>query len=217
MGLTAVPDEVPDEVLESVISAGARLRAAGLSPGSTGNLSRRVGGLVVCTATGTDLGDLTVDDLAIMQVTGELIGAARPSKEVAMHLAAYRADPSAEAVVHTHARHATAVSCLRDLDPDDAIPAVTPYLTMRVGPIAVVGYRPPGDPELGALVGGQVSRGARGLLLANHGTLVLGSCLDDAVSATSELEESCALHLLLAAHDHVRLSGGERSRSPTIV
>jgi hypothetical protein len=80
---------------------------------------------------------------------GAVEGANKPSKEAHFHLAAYRARPDAKAVVHLHSTYATAVSCLSDLDVEDAMPIFTPYYAMRLPKLPVVEYYPPGDPQLG--------------------------------------------------------------------
>ena len=45
----------------------------------------------------------------------------------------YEARKSGGAIVHLHATHSVAVSCLADLDPDDVLPPITAYFVMRVG------------------------------------------------------------------------------------
>jgi ribulose-5-phosphate 4-epimerase/fuculose-1-phosphate aldolase len=68
-------------------------------------------------------------------------------------VATYASRSDARAVVHLHSRHAVAVACLADLDPEDAIPVYTAYQAMRVGRLRLVPFIPPGDPALGAAVG----------------------------------------------------------------
>jgi ribulose-5-phosphate 4-epimerase/fuculose-1-phosphate aldolase len=45
----------------------------------------------------------------------------------------YETRPGTGAVVHLHSTYATAISCLSEIDPEDAIPPLTPYVVMRVG------------------------------------------------------------------------------------
>jgi ribulose-5-phosphate 4-epimerase/fuculose-1-phosphate aldolase len=74
---------------------------------------------MLVTPTNASLGELTTDDLAMVSDTGEHLSGARPSKEAFLHLAMYRARPQDHAAVHLHSTHATALSCLDDLDDDD--------------------------------------------------------------------------------------------------
>ena len=50
------------------------------------------------------------------------------------------------------------------------------------------------------------ARGARAILLANHGPVVSGATLRDAVYAAEELEEACKLFLLLRTADRRELT-----------
>ena len=63
----------------------------------------------------------------------------------------------------------------------------------------LVPYFPPGDINLAKAVREMASR-HHAVLLANHGPVVAGTSLQDAVSATEELEETARLFLLLQNH-----------------
>src|SRR5690606_13644077 len=113
-----------------------------------------------------------------------------------LHFGFYDQRPAARAVVHRHSTHATALSCLADVDPMDAIPPITPYVVMRVGQVPVIAYRRPGSPEAKPLIEAVAARHAA-VLLQNHGPVVAGTSLDAAVSAIEELEEAARLAILL--------------------
>ena len=100
-------------------------------------------------------------------------------------------------MVHLHSSAATAVGCLPDVDPENPIPPLTPYFVMRVGRrMPVVPYYRPGDPAMGPAIQ-QAAMTARAVLLANHGPVVSGATLLDAVYAAEELEEAAKLFLML--------------------
>ena len=68
---------------------------------------------------------------------------------------------------------------------------------MRVGRrLPCVAYYRPGDAAMEPAVH-DAARGAKALLLANHGPVVSGPSLRDAVYAAEELEEAARLALLL--------------------
>ena len=68
---------------------------------------------------------------------------------------------------------------------------------MRVGRcMPVVPYYRPGDPAMEPAIAA-AARDARAVLLANHGPVVSGTTLTDAVYAAEELEEAAKLFLLL--------------------
>ena len=114
-----------------------------------------------------------------------------------MHRAFYAARADAGAVVHLHSTMATAVACLPDADADNPIPPLTPYFVMRIGRrMPVVQYYRPGDGAMEPAIQ-LAAQGARAVLLANHGPVVCGRTLTDAVYAAEELEEAAKLFLLL--------------------
>jgi ribulose-5-phosphate 4-epimerase/fuculose-1-phosphate aldolase len=117
-----------------------------------------------------------------------------------MHLAAYRARPAAGGVVHLHSIYATALSCLADVDREDALTPVTPYPSMLFGSVAVVPYFPPGSEEL-SVAAGEAMRAHSAILLANHGPIVAAATFRAAVFAAEELEEAARLSLILRAHE----------------
>jgi ribulose-5-phosphate 4-epimerase/fuculose-1-phosphate aldolase len=110
-------------------------------------------------------------------------------------MAFYEARPQAGGIVHLHSSYATALSCLADTDPDDAIPPVTPYVVMRVGKVPLLPYTKPGSAEVKPLVAAAAPRHAA-VLLANHGPVVSAKSFRDAVFTAEELEETAKLVLL---------------------
>lgn len=182
------------------------LAAHGLSPGTSGNISIRTGDGWLMTPTNARLGALTPERLSLLDTDGNHVEGDTPTKEAPLHLAVYEERPDAAAIVHLHSTHAVAVACLEDLDPDDALPPLTPYFVMRVGRVALVPYMPPGDARLVELVR-ERARTHGALLLANHGPLVAAPTLEAAAAAAEEMEETAKLVLLL---------DGKRARRLTV-
>lgn len=190
---------------ERLVVLAASLFARGFSVGSSGNVSVRVEGGLLITPTNSCLGFLDPARLSKLDGEGRHVSGDGPSKEVFLHRAFYETRAAAGAVVHLHSTYATALSCLPDTDPADAIPPITPYVVMRVGRVPLLPYLRPGDPAMGDLVRALGGRHAA-VLLANHGPVVSGPDLDAAVSAAEELEETAKLALLLAGRDARRLT-----------
>ena len=176
--------------------------------GGTGNLSVRLEDGIYVTPTGHALKGLAPDRLAPIDLDGRPLGDGRPSKEYPFHLAIYRARPDVRAVVHLHAPHAVAVSCLADLDEREPLPPITPYFVMRVAPLGVVPYHRPGSDGLAAAVG-EAIRDRDSLLLRNHGHLTVGATFAEAADRAFELEETCRLFFLLQGHPVRHLTGDE--------
>ena len=169
----------------------------GLTPGSSGNISVQLddGGYLV-TPTNASLGFLDPARLSRLDAEGRLISGDAPTKEVPLHSALYQTRGSARAVVHLHSTHSVALSMLPDIDPRAALPPMTAYYVMKCGATALVPYYRPGDPAMEPAIARAAQR-ARAVLLANHGPVVSGKALVDAVYAAEELEEAAKLFLLL--------------------
>ena len=180
---------------DALVAAARHLAAAGLSPGSSGNLSMRVGPRIIATPTGSALRTVTAADLAITPAADA--DAPRPTKELPLHAAMYAAQPDAQAVIHMHSPYATALACLPP-GPGGfaALPAHTPYRVMRLGDVPLVPYAAPGTAELAAGVAAHAP-GHPVLLLANHGPIVAAASLEAAIDLAEELETAAQLTLLL--------------------
>ena len=184
------------EARAALVRACRHLASAGLSPGSSGNVSVRVGGRILATPTGRSLRSVAEDQLA---VTPSSVAGPRPTKELPLHAAMYAAHPDARAVVHLHSPHATAIACLPpDADGFAALPPLTPYRVMRLGDVPLVRYADPGSAELAAAVAERAPDHPV-LLLANHGPVVAAGSLDAAIDLAEELEAAAQLTLLLRA------------------
>lgn len=176
-----------------VVDTARRTADEGLVVGTSGNVSARVGDLVAVTPTGVRYdrlgpGDLVAVDLEGRQVAGDL----RPTSELPLHLAVYRAT-AARAIVHTHAPHATAVSALVD-----EVPAVHYMCAALGGPVRTARYATYGTPEL-ADAALDALRDRTGCLLRNHGTLVHADTLETAYDNTAQLEWMCRVWLAATA------------------
>lgn len=185
------------ELREQLVRFGASLFQRGYSVGSAGNISVRLPDGFLMTPTNSSLGSLDAARISKLDAEWRHVGGDKPSKEVFLHRAVLSARPEAGAVVHLHSTHATAIGCLAAPGEDAPIPPLTPYFVMRIGRrLPVVPYYRPGDGAMEPAVHAAALE-ARALLLANHGPVVSGKTLLDAVYASEELEESARLALLL--------------------
>ena len=184
-------------IRDEICRVGASLFDRGLTAGSSGNISVRLadGGWLM-TPTNISLGALDPARLSRLDANGQLMAGDAPTKEAFLHLSMYGERKDARAVVHLHSSHATAVSILRDVDPNDVLPALTAYYVMRVGRLPLVPYFAPGDPDLAHAVRA-LAGNHHAVLLANHGPVVAGTSLANAQYATEELEETAKLFLML--------------------
>ena len=180
----------------------------GLTFGSSGNISVRVEDGWLMTPTGSSLGELDPGAISRLDGNGRLLAGDPPTKESFLHRAMYEERPQTGAVVHLHSTHSVAVSCLADIDPKDVLPPITAYYVMKIGTLPLVPYFPPGDLDLAKAVREMASQ-HHAVLLANHGPVVAGKSLEDAVYATEELEETAKLHLMLRGLETKYLTGDQ--------
>src|ERR1700750_2782009 len=121
---TPSPDARNTRILLCELAAG--LFARGYSVGSAGNISVRLTDGYLMTPTNSSLGRLAPARLSQLDRYFTHVDGDKPSKEVFMHRAFYRARDDAGAVVHLHSTQATAVSCLPDVDAANPLPPLAP-------------------------------------------------------------------------------------------
>lgn len=100
-----------EELKQKVFRANLDLVKNGLVIFTWGNVSGidRESGLVVIKPSGVDYDTMTVDDMVVVDLDGNVVeGNLRPSSDTPTHLAIYRAWPEVGGVVHTHSTYATA-------------------------------------------------------------------------------------------------------------
>lgn len=180
---------------EELIAAARALDAAGFMPNKSGNLSRRTARGFVITPSGLPYAGLTAGDLVEVALDGTTVtGQHRPSSEWRLHADIYTARGDAQAIVHTHSPHATALSCARR-----PIPALHYMVAMAGGTdIACAAYATFGTAGLAAAAVAALA-GRRACLLANHGVVALGATLAGADALAREVENLARQYLLLLA------------------
>jgi len=167
-----------------LVRAAKRLAAQGLMPGTTGNLSIRTHVGMLVTPSGMNWDLLEPQDLIEMGLDGERRrGQRTPTTEWRLHGGLYAARPELEAIVHTHSRFATVISCLRE-----SIPAVHYMIALTGRPkIPCARYETYGTQELATATVESLGAG-KATLLANHGQVAASFSLEDAVKVAIEVE-----------------------------
>ena len=115
----------------------------------------------------------------------------KSSSETPMHLEAYRQRPDVNAVVHTHAPHAVALTLAGLPIAKNLIPEVVVLL----GSIPVTPYSTPSSTENADAIR-RVITDYDALVLERHGTLAVGKDLMEAFMRTEtiEIERKISLH-----------------------
>jgi ribulose-5-phosphate 4-epimerase/fuculose-1-phosphate aldolase len=182
---------------EAICLMAKSLYDRGLTAGSSGNISARLGdGRLLVTPTGSSFGQLDPARLSLFDPGGRLIGGDKPTKELPLHAAFYETRPAKTgAVVHLHSCHSVALSLLPGIDVDNMLPPLTAYSIMKLGKVKLLPYFMPGDPAMGDAVRGLAGKRSA-VMLAAHGPVVAAKELEAAVYAIEELEETAKLALL---------------------
>ena len=185
------------QLREDICLMAKSLYDRGLTAGSSGNISARLGdGRLLVTPTGSSFGRLDPARLSLFDPGGRLIGGDKPTKELPLHAAFYETRPAKTgAVVHLHSCHSVALSLLPGIDVDNMLPPLTAYSIMKLGKVKLLPYFMPGDPAMGDAVRGLAGKRSA-VMLAAHGPVVTAKELEAAVYAIEELEETAKLALL---------------------
>lgn len=183
------------EAAAEVLAAALALQRMRLTPGTSGNVSRRVEAGFVVTPSGIPYDALAAGDMVTLDLAGRVVaGSHEPSSEAPFHAAIYRSRPEAGAIVHTHSPRATALSCARQ-----GIPAFHYMVAQAGGPdIPCADYATFGTDAL-ADAAVRALEGRRATLLANHGVIALGPTCAAALALAAEVENLAGQYLDLLA------------------
>lgn len=168
------------EVLETALV----MSRSGLSPGRSGNVSRRIDAGMVITPSGMPYETLSRDDIVFVGASGDLRrGERRPSSEWRFHLATYAARDDIGAIIHTHSMHATVLASAHR-----EIPAFHYMVAIAGGKsIPLVPYATFGTDALSR----NVAKGLKkhnACLMANHGQIAVGATCARALELAREVE-----------------------------
>lgn len=153
-------------IKEEIVRVGKKLWNREYVDGNGGNISYRITSqYVLCTPTLCSKGDLTVEDIGLVDLNNNLIIGNRPqTSELKLHLSIYRSVPKAKAVVHCHPPYATAHAVAGVVPPLNLIPEQEVF----VGPVALSPYETPGT-QIFADTVLPYAKKHNTILLGNHG------------------------------------------------
>ena len=173
---------------ELIIEYGRRMLTDGLTVGTSGNISVRVGENIAITPSGVEYEALAPEDISVITLDGDHVdGPDNPSSEVPMHTVVYQ-NTDALAVVHTHPVYATVLGTLVD-----EIPPIHYMLALLGGPVRVAPYAQFGTQELARRCS-EAMKDRYGVLLRNHGATTYGGTLAKAYSRSIYLEWLCRIY-----------------------
>lgn len=175
---------------EQLLNITRKLLDLGLNKGTSGNVSVRDGEGFLLTPSGMDVDAMTPHDMVAMDLEGHVrakgANERKPSSEWRFHRDILQARPEINAVIHAHSMFATTMACLhKEIPAFHYMIAVTGGDSIRCAPYALFGSQALSGNALKAL------QDRRACLLANHGMIVLGETLTQALDIAVEVENLC--------------------------
>lgn len=179
-------------VRHDIVSVCRHMYEKGFLAATDGNVSARLGDRLLVTPSGVSKGHMAPHDLIVTDLEGNrLEGTSLPSSELAMHLAAYRARPEVQAVVHGHPPRAIAFTVAGVPLPARILPEVVVTLG---GDIPTVPYTTPTTEEVPRALGPYFER-HDAVMMEWHGAVCLGPDVWEAYYKLEKLEHLCEVGL----------------------
>lgn len=177
-----------------IVKYGKKLIQDNLTKGTGGNLSliNREKNLMAITPSGIDYMVLLPEDIVLIDVvTGKIVdGNKVPSSEADMHRIFYKYRDDINAMVHTHSKFATALSCT-----NQKLPAVHYLLAVAGVNVPCAEYATYGTVKL-AKNAFEAMKGTKATLLSNHGMISGGTTLSEAYNIAENIEFCCELYFI---------------------
>lgn len=189
---------------QEIVSICHTLLERGYLKATEGNVSARVNGQnsFAVTPSNYDYAKMQVDDICILdfdmhQIEGEM----KPSIESGMHAAVYQTRADVHCIIHTHQPYASALALI-----NMPIPALFDEQVRYLGrSVDIISYAPSGTGFLKNAVKAKVKNNNNAFILQNHGVLVFGGTMEQAIHNMALLEK-CALTYLLAIMTEKKIS-----------
>jgi L-fuculose-phosphate aldolase len=175
-----------EEIKREIIRVIKVLYERGMITALGGNVSARMPGENEFWITPSQVfkGALRVEDLVKVDLEGNLIqGYLKPSIETPMHATVYKIRPEVNAVVHAHNPYTLGLALA-----GVSIPPITDEAVILLRKVEVVPFALPGTDKLANYVGEVLKRGAKAIILQNHGVLGVGYNLLEAEAIVELIE-----------------------------
>jgi L-fuculose-phosphate aldolase len=193
-----------------VAQTAQRLFEMGWVANHDGNVSVRLTSeRLLITPTAVSKRDVDVDGLIVVDFDGRVIeGRRKPFSELELHVAAYRARPDIDCVVHAHPPHCTAFGLVgRALEP-----IALPEMVVSLGDSVPTLPRAMPRSEAGRAAVATAASRVDAMLLAGNGALTLGKDLEQALLRMELLEHYAKiLHIASALGSVAPLAPEQRS------
>ena len=177
-------------IQQQLLDLALYLQASGLNEGSSGNCSIRDRDGFYITPSGLNPKAMSIDDMVYMDFKGTIQSSQKPPREPSsewrFHHDILKTRKDANVVIHTHSTFATTLSLFRkDIPAFHYMIAVAGGNSIRCTKYELFGTQALSDAALVAL------NDRKSCLLANHGMIVIGRDIEDALNISHEVERLC--------------------------
>ena len=172
---------------EQIIKYANMLNSEKLSTLRSGNVSVRYKNGFLITPSGVKYSLLKVDDIVFVSLDGKFDETKnKPSSEWRFHKDIYSSKNEANAIVHAHSTHATAVSAHnKDVPAFHYMVALAGGNDLKCAKYATFGTQELSDNIINAL------KNRKACLMSNHGQVAFGDNLEQAFELAQEVENIC--------------------------
>jgi len=153
---------------KQIIKIGKKLAKQGLTPGKSGNISVKVNEGILVTCSQTCLGELELEDIALIDESGKVIQSDKKcSTETKMHLEIYKLRTDIKSIIHIHPPALSSfAACKMPLEKPLIAEAAFYFEEIPVAP-----YYLPSTDEL-ATNTAKYFENYNAILMANHGVVI---------------------------------------------
>ena len=172
-----------------------KLYEKNLIAGFDGNVSEKKGKQIIITPSNVNKSKIKSKDLCLINMAGQNLKG-KASSEKYMHLAIYKYQKKAQAIVHAHPPSAIALSLVKTQW--KFLPQALPEIVIALGQVPFVPYTQPGTKQMGESLKSFVKMN-QALILSHHGAVTWGGNLEEAFLIMEQLEHSCKILCLSEA------------------
>ncbi len=189
---------------QEVVNTCHTLLERGYLKATEGNISSRIRGKseFAITPSNYDYAKMQEVDICVLDYEMKpLEGSMKPSIESSMHATVYQNRADVHCIIHTHQPYASALALIKM-----PIPALFDEQVRFLGrSVDIISYAPSGTSFLKNAVKAKVKNNNNAYILQNHGVLVFGGTMEQAIHNMALLEK-CALTYLLAIMTEKKIS-----------
>lgn len=166
-----------------IISTGKKLYDKNLTIGTSGNISIKTDKVILITKSGSSLGNLSTDDVVLIDFDGNETTKSKASSEKKLHVEIYKKRPDVKAIIHVHPVYLSSfAACNKALDEPILSESILYFHDIPVAP-----YYAPGTDELAQKTAEYfIDRDI--VIMANHGVIAAADNIENAFNKVETAE-----------------------------